>query len=66
MIRLTKLDKTKILVNVESIKYIEKTPDSLIFFNNGDRMIVAESLDEIEASMIELQRRILRNLVPDH
>jgi len=65
MIRLTKLDKTQLLVNVESIKYIEKTPDSLIFFNNGDRLIVAETLDEIETSMVELQRRILHTASPD-
>lgn len=49
MILLTKLDKSKVLVALESIKYIESTPDTLVRFSNGDMLIVCESFDEITA-----------------
>jgi uncharacterized protein YlzI (FlbEa/FlbD family) len=47
MLMLTKLDKTRILVPVESIKYIEETPDTLIRFLNGELLMVRERLEEI-------------------
>jgi flagellar protein FlbD len=59
VILLTKLDKTRILVNLETIKYVEATPDSLIRFLNGDSVIVAESLDEIHERVLESRVRTL-------
>lgn len=50
MLMLTKLDKTRILVPVESIKYIEETPDTLIRFLNGELLMVRERLEEILGS----------------
>lgn len=47
MILLTKLDKSRVLVSLENIKYIESTPDTLVRFVNGDMLIVCESLNEI-------------------
>ena len=47
VVLLTKLDMTKILVNLPSIKYLEEVPDTLIFFLNGDRLMVRESLSEV-------------------
>ncbi|MEZ4741522.1 MAG: flagellar FlbD family protein [Bdellovibrionota bacterium] len=59
MLLLTKLDNTKVLVNIESIKYIEANPDTRILFLNGDSMIIKESLDAIEENMIKLKASIL-------
>lgn len=47
MLMLTKLDDSKILVSLASIKYMEAVPDTLIFFLNGDSLMVKESLKEI-------------------
>lgn len=47
MLLLTKLDQSKILVNLASVKYMEAVPDTLIFFVNGDTLIVRESLPEV-------------------
>ncbi len=47
MILLTKLDKSKVLVSLENIKYIESSPDTLVRFTNGELLIVLESLEEI-------------------
>lgn len=61
MIMVTKLDNTRILLNIEAIKYVEQTPDTLILFLNGESLIVRESLDEIERRVVELKRKILVN-----
>jgi uncharacterized protein YlzI (FlbEa/FlbD family) len=49
MIFLTKLDKSKVLVSLDNIKYVEAVPDTLIRFINGDMLIVCEGLAEIAA-----------------
>ncbi len=47
MLLLTKLDDSKVLVSLASIKYLEAVPDTLIFFLNGDSLMVKESLSDI-------------------
>jgi flagellar protein FlbD len=47
LILLTRLDKTRVLVCIESIKYLEANPDTLVTFLNGDTLIVRETLAEI-------------------
>lgn len=64
MILLTRLDKTKLLVNLESIKYIESTPDTLVTFLNGDTIIVLESLEDIEKAVIDYRVKTLDKLRP--
>jgi flagellar protein FlbD len=48
MLLLSKLDHTRVLVPLESIKYIEETPDTLIRFLNGESVIVRESFEVIQ------------------
>lgn len=59
MILLTKLDNSMLLLNIESVKYMEATPDTLIFFMNGDTVIVRESLDEVVQRVIQFKAKIL-------
>lgn len=59
MILLTKLDKQKVLVLIESIKYIEATPDTLIRFVNGDMLIVSETMQEIANLVLGFRRQCL-------
>ena len=47
MILLTKLDDSKILVWLGSVKYLESVPDTLICFLNGDRIMVRETFSEV-------------------
>ena len=61
MIALSKLDKSPILISLDTIKYIESTPDSLIFFVNGDSIMVRESLEEIEQRVVEYKMKVLGN-----
>jgi flagellar protein FlbD len=59
VILLTKLDKQKVLVLIESIKYIESTPDTLIRFVNGDMLIVRETMQEISDLVREFKAQCL-------
>ncbi len=59
MILLTKLDKSKVLVSLDNIKFIESTPDTLVRFVNGDMLIVSESLDEITRLVEDFKIRCL-------
>ena len=60
MIQLTKIDNTKIAVNVDNIKYIEAIPDTLINFINGDSLIVKEDLIQIMNLSMQYRSAILR------
>ena len=59
MILLTKLDKQKVLVLIDNIKYVESTPDTLIRFINGDMLLVSESLEDISALVMQFKSRCL-------
>ncbi len=48
MIELTKLDETKILVNEDYIQLVEETPDTVITFSDGKKIIVKESRTDIK------------------
>lgn len=58
MFLLTKLDKTRVLLTPETIKYIEETPDTLIRFLNGESIIVRESLEEVSSLVDAMRRRV--------
>lgn len=65
LITLTRLDKSKILVNLETIRWFESTPDTLVSFINGDSIIVRETLQEIEERVLEYKAKTLARLQSD-
>lgn len=66
MILLTRLDKSKVLINLDAIKFAEATPDTLISFLNGDSILVRESLEELEQNVVNYKVKILSAHHPDH
>ncbi len=48
MIELTKLDESRILVNENYIEIVEETPDTIITFATGHKILVKESRQEIK------------------
>jgi flagellar protein FlbD len=64
MILLTKLDQQKILINLETVKYIESVPDTIIFFTNGDSVMVLESMEAISQAVVEYQAAVFRHSQP--
>ena len=48
MIELTKLNGQKVLVNCDLMELVEETPDTLITFTTGRKIIVKESRQEVK------------------
>ena len=47
MIEVTKMNGVKILINPDLIEMVEETPDTVISFTNGKKIIVKESRQEV-------------------
>jgi flagellar protein FlbD len=62
MIRLTRLGGEPFLLNAELIKFVESRPDTFITLADGERVIVAESLEEVLRRAIEYQQA--KSLIP--
>jgi flagellar protein FlbD len=63
MIRLTRLNGQRFVVNAELIRTVEQLPDTTIKLINGDHLIVRESMDEVVDRAVEYGRT-LRRLMP--
>jgi flagellar protein FlbD len=62
MIRLTRLSGETFLLNAELIKFVESRPDTYVTLTDGERVIVAESLEEVLRRAVEYQQT--KYLVP--
>jgi flagellar protein FlbD len=58
MIVLTRLNGQLVVVNAELIKFVEKTPDTMLTLTSGDRLMVQESVDQVVERAVEFARRI--------
>lgn len=64
LIRLTRLNQSPFVLNAELIRTVEETPDTTITLTTGERMMVAESMDEVVRRSVEYGRS-LRRLMPE-
>jgi len=62
MIKLTRLDGELFLLNAELIQYVEARPDTFITLTNGERLVVAESLEEVMRRTVAYQQA--KHLIP--
>lgn len=46
------------MVNSDLIEQIEETPDTVITLTSGNRIIVRDRMNEVQAKIIEFKRRI--------
>ena len=56
MIEVTRLDNSKIILNVEMIKSLQSAPDTVITLSNEVRMMVKEPVEELSRKIVEYQR----------
>ncbi len=63
MIALTRLNGQRFVINAEKIRYVEQTPDTVVCYDNGDRLMVKESMDEVLERAIEYARVIRKPVV---
>ncbi|MEA3279606.1 MAG: flagellar FlbD family protein [Thermodesulfobacteriota bacterium] len=61
MIHVTRLDDSKVILNVEKIQSLRSTPDTVITLTNNVSMIVQEPVEEISKRIIEYRRSVYNN-----
>ena len=64
MIRLTRLNQSPIVLNVENIQSLEATPDTLITLTNNSKMMVQEPVEEVSRKIFEYQRQMSLAVCP--
>ena len=57
MIRLTRLNKSELILNADLIEQIQVTPDTVITTTNGSKFVVRESPDEIVRRVVVYRRQ---------
>ena len=63
MIALTRVTGETVYVNPDLVLYVEETPDTLITFRDGQRLIARESAREVARRILHHARRV-RGLAP--
>ena len=60
MIFVTRLDGKEVVVNIDLVATIERTPDTLLTLTTGDRILVKESLEQIVERAIAYRHRAMQ------
>ena len=58
MIKVTRLNDSVMVINVEKIQSLQSTPDTVITFTNNDRIMVKEPMEEVSHRIVEYQRAV--------
>ena len=61
MIELTRINGTKVLVNSDLMELVEETPDTVVAFTTGRKIIVKESRQEIKNLVKSYRKDIFAN-----
>ena len=64
MIEVTKLNGSTVLVNAELIESVEETPDTVLSFVTGRKLIVKESRQEVKNLVLLYKREIMATGLP--
>lgn len=59
MIKVKRLNGKEFVVNCELIQYVEETPDTVITLTTGQKIVVADTIDEIIDKVIEYKAKIM-------
>lgn len=62
MIKVTRLNDSIMVINVEKIQSVQSTPDTVITFTNHDKIMVKEPLEEVSQRIVEYKRAV--NIAP--
>ena len=63
MIEVTKMNGQKVLINPNLIEVVEETPDTVISFSTGRKIIVKESRQEVKNLVLSYKKDIYANLL---
>jgi len=59
MIYLTRLNKVRVVVNSDLIKFVEETPDTVVTLVSGEKIVVTEAVGEVVEKIIGFRRRLM-------
>ncbi|MBC8354145.1 MAG: flagellar FlbD family protein [Planctomycetes bacterium] len=62
MIKLSRLDGEQFVLNADLIRYVESRPDTFITLTSGERLVVAETMDEVFDRTVQYQQT--KHLMP--
>ena len=62
MIKLTRLNGEQFILNADLIRYVESRPDTFVTLTTGERVVVAETMDEVMMRAIAYQQA--KHLIP--
>ena len=60
MVKLTRLNKTILVVNGELIEFIEATPDTIVTLTTGRKVVVRESVDDVIEKVLTYKRSFMQ------
>ena len=58
MISLRRLNTQASMVNADLIESLEATPDTVVTLTSGNKLLVRDSMEEIQAKIVDFKRRI--------
>ncbi|MGQ9674395.1 MAG: flagellar FlbD family protein [Chloroflexota bacterium] len=58
MIRVSRLDGSKLIINCELVEFVEHTPDTVISLVTGRKFVVRESTGEVVRRVMDYKRGI--------
>jgi len=58
VISLRRLNNQAIMVNADLIESLEATPDTVVTLTSGNKLLVRDSMEEIQAKIVDFKRRI--------
>ena len=59
MIYLTRLNKVRVVVNSDLIKFVEETPDTVVTLVSGEKLVVTETVEELVEKIIGFRRHLM-------
>jgi flagellar protein FlbD len=62
VIRLTRINRTSLAINADLIKFVESAPDTVITLITGEKVVVAESAEQIIELVIGFRRSVLEGI----
>ena len=64
MIKLTRLNGQRIVLNQDAILWAEQSPDTTLHLSSGESFIVLETIEELVEQVVTFRRRIASTAVP--
>ena len=58
MIRLTRLDDSQVLLNIDLITHVQIGADTVVFLSTGESYVVKETAAQVEALVVQFRQRI--------